>query len=1067
MFNEVDTKQVFPQLEETVAQWWKERGIIGKALAHGDRARPFVFFEGPPTANGKPGVHHIETRTSKDVVIRYRRMQGDYILGARGGWDTQGLPVELAVEKKLGFKGKADIEKYGIAEFNKQCREIVWQDVKAWEQQTNRVAYWVDLDHAYITYTNDYIESLWWILKTFWERDLLFRDYKVTMHCPRCGTSLSDHEVSLGFEDNVDDPSVWVRFRLRPSQHALDQRLAGAALLVWTTTPWTLPANVAVAVKPGADYALVDYQGERLVLAQVLADKVLGEGNYTVLDTVKGDELQEMRYERLFNGVADPGATVDWDSAYRVVADDEYVSLDDGSGMVHIAPAYGDLEMGRRHGLPTLFSVDLAGLTLHEFDDLGFGGLFFKQADPIITRNLKERGLLFRGERVRHSYPFCWRCSTPLLYYAKPSWYIRTTAFREQLLRNNEQIHWVPDHIKHGRFGNWLENNIDWALSRERYWGTPLPLWVCDECGQTEAVGSVAELSQKAGRDLSELDLHRPYVDEISWPCTGCGKGISKRIPDVADAWFDSGSMPIAQWHYPFENQDIFAQAGQADFISEAIDQTRGWFYTLHAVSTLLFNRPAYKHVICVGHILDAKGEKMSKSRGNAVDPQQLLDRYGADATRWFMCASAPPYNSRTFSFEIVGEMQRQSMLTLWNTYAFFVTYANLDGWSPNGTGAELQLIDRWALARLNSLVRAVTGMLDDYDIYGPTRELARFVEDLSNWYVRRNRRRFWKAESDQDKHAAYQTLYTCLMTLAKLFAPFMPFVSEALYQNLVAGQDAEAPESVHVSAWPQVDEGLLDRQLVDDMALLLETVGLGRSARQMAGLRIRQPLSELLVRLTRNNASVESLRRFEGELREELNVKSVRFLAVEDGLVEYYFKPNLPVVGKKHGRLIPAIKAALTALTGEAATQAAHTLEAGQPIELEVNGQRLRLEPNDVLMSATSPTGYQVAESDGLVVALNTTLTPELAQEGVARDLVRLVQDARKSAGFAISDRITIQLQPHNGLDLAPVLAHFGDYIRAETLATSLTAGPATNGYQTSEADLEGGKIVIALKRS
>ncbi|GHO69960.1 isoleucine--tRNA ligase [Ktedonobacter sp. SOSP1-52] len=1068
MFKEIETRQSFPALEQQVEQWWQEYGVVEKVLAHGDRKQPFVFFEGPPTANGRPGVHHIESRTSKDVVIRYRRMQGQYILGARGGWDTHGLPVELEVEKQLGFSGKPDIEKYGIAEFNKACKESVWNYVQEWERLTNRIAYWIDLKDPYITYTNEYIESLWWILRTFWDRGLLFRDYKVTMHCPRCGTSLSDHEVSQGFEDNVDDPSVWVRFRVRQTGHELASQLAGASLLVWTTTPWTLPANVAVAVKPDADYVLVEYKDERLLLVQALADKVLGEGAYTVLATFKGNQLRDLRYENLFKGVPGVGEQVDWTHTYRVIADD-YVSLEDGSGLVHIAPAYGDLEIGRTHGLPTLFSVDLAGNTLSAYDELGFGGLFFKKADPVITRNLKERGLLFKGERVRHSYPFCWRCHTPLLYYAKPSWYVRTTKFRDEMLSNNEQINWVPEHIKTGRFGNWLENNVDWALSRERYWGTPLPIWICDKCEKTDVVGSVAELSQKAGRDLKELDLHRPYVDEITWGCE-CG-GNYHRVPDVADCWFDSGSMPVAQWHYPFENEEIFAQAGQADYISEAIDQTRGWFYTLHAISTLLFDRPAYKNVICLGHILDARGEKMSKSRGNVVNPWELLESYGADSTRWFMCASAPPYNSRNFSFELVNEMQRQFLLTLWNTYAFFVTYANIDGWqAPTEgdpfAGVELQLIDRWILARLNALIGDVTGMLDNYDIHGPTRQMVSFIEDLSNWYVRRNRRRFWKAESDQDKHAAYLTLYTCLTTLAKLLAPFTPYVSESLYQNLVASQNASAPQSVHMAEWPVADPARLDSQLVTDMGLLLETVNLGRSARQNASLRIRQPLSELLIRLTRSNATVEGLRRFESELRDELNIKSVRFLGVEDGLVEYYFKPNLPVLGKKHGRLIPQVRSALSALTGEVATQAAHKLEKGESVAIEVNGQELQLVSEDVLVFATSPEGYAVAESDGLVVALNTTVSPELAQEGIARDLVRLIQDARKSAGFSITDRIQVRLQPEGKLDLQAVLNSHSSVISSETLANSLELGASNGGYHTTTAELEGGNVVIAVQR-
>lgn len=889
------------------------------------------------------------------------------------------------------------------------------------------------------------------------------------MHCPRCGTSLSDHEVALGFENNVDDPSVWIRFGHQPSGHSLDEQLAGSAFLVWTTTPWTLPANTALAVKPAADYVLVEYRGgeqaERLVLAEVLATAVLGEGNSSLLARFTGDELRNLHYEPPFRGVAGPNEQVDWSQTYRVVVDD-FVSLEDGTGIVHIAPAYGDLEIGRKYGLPTLFSVDLAGQILPTFNDLGFGGLFFKEADPIITSFLEERGNLFRCERVRHSYPFCWRCKTPLLYYAKPSWYIRTTACKEQLLANNEAIHWVPDHIKYGRFGNWLANNIDWALSRERYWGTPLPIWICDACEQVEVIGSVKELSERAGHDLKGLDLHRPYVDQVSWVCN-CGKGSFKRILDVADCWFDSGAMPIAQWHYPFENQERFAVTHQADFISEALDQTRGWFYTLHAVSTLLFNQPAYKNVICLGLLLDARGEKMSKSRGNVADPWKLLDLYGADTTRWYMYASAPPYNPRNFSHEQVGEMQRKLLLTLWNTYSFFVTYANVDCWQPPARHMpidtrQLQPIDRWALARLNALVSDVTRMLEDYDIHGPAEEIEQFVEELSNWYVRRSRRRFWKVENDSDKQGAYITLYTCLTTLARLLAPFMPYVSEVMYRNLLAEQDPNAPISVHLGSWPEANEELIDRQLLADTALLLEAVRLGRSARQATNLRIRQPLTELLIRATQGN---EGLRRFENELREELNIKQVRFLSVADGLVEYHFKPNLPVVGKKYGRLIPAIKKALSELQG--AEEAIRTLESGQPIELRVNEYLLHLGANDLLIESSSPQGYAVAEGNGILVALNTTVTPELRQEGYARDLVRYTQDARKAAGFSITDRIAVTLQPQEHFDITPILARYEAYICSETLADALRVGPVTGDEYTTVADLEGKEVVLGVRRS
>ena len=1089
-FRDVNTKVSFPALEQEIAEWWRDRGIVRQALERGDRSRPFVFFEGPPTANGRPGVHHIEARAVKDIVIRYQRMRGRHVLGARGGWDTHGLPVEIEVEKELGFRGKPDIEAYGIAEFNRACRESVWRYIQEWERMTDRIAFWIDLWRPYATCDNSYIESLWWILKSLWDQGLLFRDYKVTMHCPRCGTSLSDHEVSLGFEDDVDDPSVWIRLRHRASGHPLDERLRGAAFLAWTTTPWTLPANAGLAVKPGARYVLAEYSGsgdgapERLVLAEGLAARVLGEGAFRVLDAFEGEALRGVRYARLFDGVVAPGEPEDQARADRVVVGDDFVSLEDGTGIVHLAPAYGDLPIGKKYGLPTLLSVDLAGNVVPEFDALGFGGKFFKEADPLITRNLRERGLLFRGERVRHSYPFCWRCKTPLLFYAKPSWYIRTTARKDRLLANNELIHWVPDHIRQGRFGNWLENNVDWALSRERYWGTPLPIWVCDACGTVEVVGSVAELEARAGRNLGALDLHRPYVDEVSWRCAAGDGGTARRVPDVADCWFDSGAMPVAQWHYPVENRELFAQAGQADYISEAIDQTRGWFYTLHALSTLLFDRPAFRHVICLGHILDIRGEKMSKSRGNVIDPWDLVDAYGADATRWYMYASAPPYNPRRFAPEHVGEVVRQFLLTLWNTYAFFVTYANLDGWRPPPADgrpsqtegrptiggaplpAPLLPIDRWALARLHALTRDVTAMFDDYDVHGPARAIEAFVEELSNWYVRRNRRRFWRAEDDADKRAAYATLHTCLATLARLLAPFIPFVAEALYQNLVAEQDPGAPASVHLAPWPDADPHLIDGALLADTAVLLETCSLGRAARRRVGIKVRQPLPALWVRL-RTPAEMEGLRGFEAELRDELNVKNVRYLDSSAGLVQYRFKPNLRVVGPKYGTLVPALTRALRALDGGAAREAARAAEAGQAITLMVEGRTLALAPEELIVEASSPEGYAVAEDRGILIALDTTLTPELRDEGLARELVRHIQDARKNAGFAIADRIVAYLSAESGDgDVRRVVERWGDYVRAETLADQLflATPPAHAHVETLEDD--GHRITIGVLR-
>ncbi len=1084
-FKPVDTRVSFPQLEQEILQWWNARGIVKKSLESGDRDRPFVFFEGPPTANGKPGVHHVEARVVKDIINRFRRMQGRYVIGARGGWDTHGLPVEVEVEKELGFQGKPDIEKYGIEEFNRRCKESVNRYVDEFERLTERIAYWLDLDNPYTTYDNSYIESLWWVLKQFWERDLLFRDYKVTMHCPRCGTTLADAEVALGFEDDVDDPSVWIKFPIRTGAETQQAgSLQGASFLAWTTTPWTLPANVALAVKPDATYVLAEQDGARYVLAEALVPQVLGE-HARILESFVGQELVDLRYEPLFQGVPGQGDTVDWSTAYRVVADD-FVSLEDGTGIVHIAPAYGDLEIGRKYGLPTLFSVDLNGNVLPEFNELGFGGMFFKDADPVITRNLKERGLLLKSGRVRHAYPFCWRCKTPLLYYAKRSWYIRTTAKKDRLIAHNQAIHWVPEHIKNGRFGNWLENNIDWAISRERYWGTPLPIWTCESCGAVEVIGSVAELSEKAGEDLSNLDLHRPYVDAPSWDCAACG-GAMKRVPDVADAWFDSGSMPVAQWHYPFENQELFEIAGQADFISEAIDQTRGWFYTLHAVSTLLFDRPAFRNVICLGHILDINGEKMSKSRGNVVDPFMLVEQYGADATRWYMYASAPPYNPRRFAPEHVGEMLRQFMLTLWNTYSFFVTYANLDGWTPNQrsgvTGqasgdvtqslildsGSLAPIDRWALARLNQLVKEVTADLEDYDIYAPTRRIEAFVEELSNWYVRRNRRRFWKSESDADKQAAYTTLYTCLTTLARLLAPFTPFLAEDMYQNLVAAHDPSMPESVHLAPYPVADESLIDAQLIADTETLLRAVTAGRAARKASGIKVRQPLRTLLVRAP-TASQTESLRRFEDELRDELNVKEVRYLDASDGMVEYRFKPNLKLLGKKYGKLVPAIRAALDDLKGEAATDAGRRVERGESIVLRVDCQPLELQAEEVLVETSSPEGYAVAEEGGVLVALDTTLTDELRLEGAARDLVRVIQDARKEAGFEIADRIKLYLSGlgahHEGVSLEQLVERHGDYVRSETLATELNVGAIPDDARQLKVEIGGVPMEIGLLR-
>ncbi len=897
--------------------------------------------------------------------------------------------------------------------------------------------------------------------EALWDQQLLFRDYKVNMHCPRCVTTLADQEVALGYKEDTEDPSIWPKFKVRTVDGELPSPLAGlpqpAYLLAWTTTPWTLPANVALALRPDGVYVAARHHEEVYILAEELLERNLGD-DVEVLRKFTGAEMAGIRYENLYRGVPGAGEQVDWETAYQCIADD-YVSLEDGTGIVHIAPAYGDLDIGRRHGLPMLFSVDLQGMMLPELID--FDGRFFKEADPLIIRDLKDRGLMYKAARTKHTYPFCWRCDAPLLFYAKSSWYIRTTARKDLLISGNQQINWVPEYIKNGRFGNWLENNIDWAISRQRYWGTPLPVWEC-ACGHQECVGSIAELSEKAGEDLSHLDLHRPYVDEVSWRCAECGS-VMRRVPDLMDVWFDSGAMPLAQWHYPFENQELFEKAAVADYICEAIDQTRGWFYTLHAVSTMLYGRPCFKNVICLGHILDEKGFKMSKSKGNIVDPWTVLNEHGADALRWYLYTCTAPGNPRRFSSSLVGETVRKFFLTLWNTYSFFVTYANLDDWTAPQTAVpagNLALIDKWALSQLQALTNEVTTRLEHYEVTEAARAIESFTNVLSNWYLRRNRRRFWKSEADEDKQAAYYTLYTCLLTVARLLAPFAPFISEEIYRNLTAG--SATPESVHLADWPVVDASLVDSRLDVDMGVLLKVVELGRSARAESGLKVRQPLAELLVHVP-GRAEEAALTRFMDELRDELNVKAVRFLEGSSAMVEYRFKPNLPVVGRKYGKLVPAMRDALAALAGESAQAIAAAARAGESFTLELAGQTLELNAEEILIETSSPEGFAVAEDGGYVVALNTEISEELRREGLARDLVRNVQDARKDASLQISDHIHLYLDMPAAL--ADAVRPHQAYLMAETLADTITFAAAPRGAYTEEAELGGETMTIGIR--
>ncbi len=1034
MFKPVVSEVSFPELEQRMLKFWQEKRIFEKSIEERAGKPLFVLYEGPPTANASPGVHHVLSRIFKDVIPRYKTMKG-YCAPRKAGWDTHGLPVELEVERELGFSSKADIESYGVSRFNERCRQSVFRYLREWEEVTERIGFWLDMEHPYVTLENSYIESCWWMIKQLWEKGLIYQGYKVTPHCPRCGTSLSSHEVAQGYEE-TDDPSVWIKFKVVPSpisevvpspisESEGQKRLYELSrdkltyLLAWTTTPWTLPGNTALAVDEEAQYAVVDTGEEYQILASVLLGRV-GLGDVPIAAKVWGNDLVALRYEPLFNPhefgverrrfqeydlvVQEPDSNL----TYPVI-DAPFVSLEEGTGIVHIAPAFGeaDFDAGREDGLDFVRDyVDLQGIIQGTYP---FAGKFVKDADPLIIEDLKSRGLLYRSETIRHTYPFCWRCETPLLYYAKPSWYIRTTAKKDRLIAGNAKINWYPEHIKYGRFGDWLENNVDWAFSRERYWGTPLPVWRCDSCGSYDCVGSLEELKSKPGLSAEsmilkaleggEIDLHRPYIDEVTFDCSECKGEKMRRLPEVLDAWFDSGAMPVAQWHYPFENEELFDRFFPADYICEAVDQTRGWFYTLHALSTLLFDQPCFRNVICLGHILDAQGEKMSKSRGNVVDPWLILNSQGADALRWYLITSSPAGNVRRFSVELVSEAQRRFLLTLWNVYSFFVTYANIDKFDPRSV-AEVRYqseLDRWVLSELNLLIDEVTTALEGYDPTTAGRRIQGFVDNLSNWYVRRSRRRFWKSESDADKLAAYTTLYHCLVTLARLLAPFTPFVAEEMYQNLVPSFSPEEPESVHLAEFPVADLSQVDEQLASDIALAMRVASLGRAARSNAGIKVRQPLAEVRV-LTRSSGEWEGLERLASHVQEELNVKEVNLL------------------------------------------------------------------PPDKLEEVVDKPGWSVAMEASYGVAIDTKITPELADEGKARELVHRLQTMRKRADFDIADYIVTYYQ--GGEAIKRVITGFATYIRQETLSRDLVEGVPEKEAYTESHRIDGDEVVLGVKK-
>ncbi len=1040
-FNKVVGRYNGPDLETEILRFWEDNEIFQKSIEQ-SRGKPrFSFNEGPPTANGKPGIHHVLARAYKDIFPRYKTMQGFYA-PRKAGWDTHGLPVEHEVEKELGIFDKKEIEKQiGVAEFTKRCRESVMRYIGDWEKMTERMGFWVNLDEAYYTLDNNYIESVWALLKRIWDKDLIYSGYKVVPYDPRIGATLSSHEVAQGYKE-VDDPSVTVRFKLADQDNT--------SFLVWTTTPWTLPSNLLLAVGEDIDYAYVEHDGETLILASALIESVFGENSPTVIKTVKGQALLGTSYLRLLDYLP-----LDCDTCFRVVAAD-FVSTEDGTGIVHIAPAYGvdDLALGAREDLPILHGVGLDGYMKDDITPVA--GKFFKEADPILIEVLRDKGALFKAETITHNYPFGWRTGDPLIYYAKHAWYIRTTQIKDRMVELNQQIKWVPETIKNGRFGNWLENNIDWALSRERFWGTPLPIWTNDD-GDTVCIGSVAELEELTGRALSELDLHRPAVDEITFEKDG---KTYTRVPEVIDCWFDSGAMPYAQWHYPFENKDVFEQHAPADYICEAIDQTRGWFYTLHAIGALVDDELAYKNCICLSHIVDDKGKKMSKSQGNIINPYDVFDTVGADALRWYFLARISPEAQKRMSVEIIREVAASFINTLWNTYSFFTLYAELDNidLSRDVAYEKRPLIDRWILALAHQTVASVTDSLDNYTTKPAGEAIESLVDQLSNWYVRRNRRRYWKGDSGDDKQAAYLTLYETLEIVTRLIAPFMPFLSENIYQNLVRNPFPKRPQSVHLEPWPSVNPALLDSPLVEQMDVVQKIVGLGRATREKSQIRIRQPLSRILVRIP-NDVARDAIDTHLDQILEELNIKEVEFIARDADIVSYSIKPKLPEMGKRHGKLVPAIKSALAEANGK---DIAGKVAEGTSFTLEVSGQTIEFAPEDVIIQTSSAQGYTSAEEGDFLVALETTISPELALEGIARELIRSVQDARKQADLQISDRIALHI--HGSTLVSEALAEYSDTIASETLTEQWLEQAQDECFEAS-GSVDDERWTIALK--
>ncbi len=1037
MYRKVDTSLDFVEREKEIVDFWKRNRIFEQSVEKNEGGEEFSFFDGPPTANGKPHIGHILTRVMKDIVPRYQTMKGRHVL-RKAGWDTHGLPVELEVERALGMDGKQDIERYGIEPFIGKCKESVWKYQSEWEKMSDRVGYWVDMDHPYVTYHDDYIESVWWAIKEIHKKGLLYKGHKIVPYCPRCGTALSSHEVAQGYKD-VKETSAVARFKVKGRENTF--------ILAWTTTPWTLPSNVALCMNPDEDYVEIEAEGARYILAEALAGKFFEE--YTVADRRKGKEYEGTEYEPLFPYAAGSFR----EKAYYVVCDG-YVTLTDGTGVVHIAPAFGedDYRVGKRYNLPFVQLVNERGCFDGRCPELS--GLFAKKADPVILGMLKERGLLFKKLPFEHSYPFCWRCDTPLLYYARASWFVEVTKVKERLIENNRSVNWIPETIRDGRMGNFLENVIDWGLSRDRYWGTPLPVWVCPDCGTLEVIGSRAELSEKTGAPAS-IELHRPYLDSLTCTCPRCG-GRMKRTPEVIDCWFDSGSMPFAQYHYPFENKDLFEETFPADFISEAVDQTRGWFYVLLVISTILFDRAPFKTCIVLGHVNDANGVKMSKHKGNVVDPWTVLDKQGADAVRWYFYTNSAPWIPSRFGADAVSESQRKFQGTLWNSYAFFTLYAEIDGYDPSKYSLEsctLTRMDKWVLSKLNTLVRDVDKMLSVYNITDSARAIQDFSDELSNWYVRRGRDRYWGEGMTADKAAAYTTLYTVLVTLSKLIAPYTPFMAEMMYGNLVPAFFPEAPKSVHLCDYPAADASRIDPALEEGMEEVLKVVELGRSARNGASVKNRQPLSEMLVACDRKLA----LDGLEDVILDELNVKKMRLVGGAEDLVRYSLKPQLRTLGPKYGKKLRAITEFLTNCDARAVVSAVR--EEGS-FTVDLDGPVTLLE-EDLQIFTSSAEGYATAQGGGITVALDVRLDEELLDEGTERELVSRIQTMRKEAGFAVTDRIAVYVPFAEGR-AARMLARGA--FKGDVLAEKIVMG-AGNGFE-KELDINGDRVTLVLEK-